>query len=163
MEGMDELLARAYTQEQAEQDKETQTALLLTEGTYRTLPALTLTARVSDRTKVQDNGGGERGRIEYRFFAQVQHEVTGEKGGIGLTMSPDRVTNDSGRPDASSQRWTQAVTAFKTANGRDPDTLAEVAGYVRDYPVRLRIRRLEGNERFPEPSNFVVALSPVRD
>src|SRR3990167_1596393 len=144
MEGMDELLARAYTQEQAEQDKETQTALLLTEGTYRTLPALTLTARVSDRTKVQDNGGGE-------------------KGGIGLTMSPDRVTNDSGRPDASSQRWTQAVTAFKTANGRDPDTLAEVAGYVRDYPVRLRIRRLEGNERFPEPSNFVVALSPVRD
>ena len=162
MEGMDELLQRAYTQEQAEQDKETQNELLLSEGTYRTIPEVALTSRVSDRVMVTENGK-ERGRIEFRFFAQVQHEQTTDKGGIGFTLSPDRVVNDRGRPDSASSKWAAAVAAFRVANGRDPERLLEVAEYIRDYPVRLRIRRLEGNERFPEPSNFVVALSPVRE
>lgn len=162
MEGMDELLARTYDAEQAQADKNTQTDLLLEAGTYRTLPALTLTPRQSDRVKVMDKGH-ERGRLEFRYFAQVQHEQTGGKGGIGFTISPDTVPNKNGRPDSSSQKWTQAVSAFKVAHGRDPGMLLDVAEYLRDYPVRLRITRLEGNEQFPDPSNFVQTITPVRD
>ena len=162
MEGMDELLTRAYDAEQAQADKDTQTELLLEAGTYRTLPALTLTPRQSDRVKVMDKGK-ERGRIEFRYFSQVQHEVTQGKGGIGFTISPDKVMNRNGRPDSTSQKWTQAVSAFRTAFGREPGTLLEVAEYLRDYPVRLRITRLDGNEQFPDPSNFVQTISPVRD
>jgi hypothetical protein len=159
---MDELLSRAYTQEQAEADKETQTDLLLEEGTYRTLPALTLTPRVSDRVQVLE-GGTKRGRIEFRFFAQVEHEQTRAKGAVPFTISPDKVKNQNGRWDAASQKWTQAVTAFRVSHGREPRTLLEVAEYLRDYPVRLRVTRMAGNERFPDPSNFVQTISPVRD
>lgn len=162
MEGMDELLNRAYSAEQAEADKATQTELLLEAGTYRTLPALTLTPRQSDRVRVMDKGA-ERGRIEFRYFAQVQHEVTQNKGGIGFTISPDKVMNRNGRPDSTSQKWTQAVSAYRVAFGREPGTLMDVAEYLRDYPVRLRVTRLEGNEQFPDPSNFVQTITPVRD
>ena len=162
MEGMDELLNRSYDAEQAQADKDTQTELLLEAGTYRTLPALTLTPRQSDRVKVMDKGV-ERGRLEFRYFAQVQHEQTNAKGGIGFTISPDKVMNKNGRPDSTSQKWTQAVSAFRAAFGREPATLMEVAEYLRDYPVRLRVTRLEGNEQFPDPSNFVQTISPVRD
>ena len=164
MEGMDELLNRDYDATQAQADKDTQTDLLLETGTYRTLPALTLTPRVSDRVKVMDaKTGKERGRLEYRYFAQVQAETTGAKGGIGFTISPDKVLNRNSRPDSSSQKWTQTVSAFKVAFGREPGTFAEISEYLRDYPVRLRITRLEGNEQFPDPSNFVQTISPVRD
>ena len=163
MEGMDELLNATYTAEQAEQDRETQEELLLPEGNYRTLPALSLTARVSDRAMVTDRDGKERGRIQYRFFAQVQNETDGAKGGLGFTISPDRVRGQSGRPDGQSTLWTQAVNAFTHANGRQPSTNMEVAEYIRDYPVRLRIGKLAGNERFPDPANFVRSLSAVRD
>lgn len=162
MEGMDELLTRAYDAEQAQADKDTQTDLLLETGTYRTLPALTLTPRQSDKVKVMDRGV-ERGRLEFRYFAQVQHEQTQAKGGIGFTISPDKVANRNGRPDSTSQKWTQAVSAYRVAFGRDPGTLMDVAEYVRDYPVRLRITRLEGNDQYPDPSNFVQTISPVRD
>lgn len=162
MEGMDELLARAYDAEQAQADKDTQTDLLLEAGTYRTLPALTLSPRQSDRVKVMDKGV-ERGRLEFRYFAQVQHEQTQAKGGIGFTISPDKVMNRNGRPDSSSQKWTHAVSAYRVAFGREPSTLMDVAQYLQDYPVRLRVTRLEGNEQFPDPSNFVQTISPVRD
>ena len=161
-EGLDELLNRAFTESQEREDREVQTDLLLEAGHYRTLPALTMILRESDRVKVTKDGV-ERPRVEIRYFAKVQEEISGKKGGIGFTLSPDKVVDESGRPDSASAKWVSAKKAFTVANGREPQTILEVAEYIRDYPVRLRITRLEGNERFPDPGNFVQSLSPVRD
>ncbi len=162
MEGFDELLDRVYTDESAERDAQTQTDLLLPAGTYRTLPALTDTRRISDRNKVQA-AEGERGRIEFRFFAQIQQEGSGDKGGVGFTISPDRKLNQNGKPDLASRLWTQAVNTYTAANGSRPASEGAVADFLRDYAVRVRINRLEGNEQFPEPSNLVVAISTIRE
>jgi len=164
MDGMDQLLDRTYAAEQAEQDREVQTDLLLEAGQYRTLPALTLTVQESDRVNVTDPvSRSERPRVSFRYFAQVQDEVTGKKGGLGFTISPDKVSNANGRPDSASTKWVQAKNAFRASTGREPATIREVAEFVRDYPVRLRVTRLEGNERFPDPSNFVQSIVVVRD
>ena len=175
MEGMDELLTRTYTEEQAEQDKKVQEELLLPKGWYRSLPPLTLTTRLSERTNVPDGKGGTRGRLEFRYFGQIQSELplaaspetTPDivKGGLGFTISPDLVRTDKGRPDGASTKWTQAVNAYKQATGKADGgfTFQDVAEYVRDYPVRFNVDRMPGNERFPDPSNFVRVIGAVRD
>lgn len=154
MEGMDEMLDREYTKDQAEQERKAAEDLLLPAGIYRTKAPLTLTARVSDRAQTQ-------GRLEYRFFGQVENEATGDRGGLGFTISPDRYNDRLGRPDQRFQLWTQAVKAFTQANGREPHRTAEVAEYVRDYPTVLRVTKLPATEQF-DASNQVRGISAVR-
>lgn len=154
MEGMDQLVDREYTKEQAETERQAAEDLLLPAGNYHTKPPLTLTSRVSDREAT-------KGRVEYRFFGQVENEATGERGGLGFTISPDRFNDRLGRPDARFQLWGQAVKAFTLANGREPHRTLEVAEYVRDYTVVLRVTKLPATEQF-DASNQVRSILAVR-
>lgn len=150
MEGMDELLDREITKEQREEGRKAAEDLLLATGNYVTRPALTLTVQQSEREET-------RGRTEYRYFAQVESE-TGERGGIGFTLSPERRDTPTGKPDQRYQLWLQADKAFTLANGREATSQREIVEYVRDYPLTLRITRLPATDRF-DASNQVRRIS----
>jgi len=153
-EGMDELVGGEYTKERQEEERRASEDLLLTAGTYVTKPALTLDARVGDR---EFNAG----RIEYSFFGQVENETTQERGGLRFSISPDRRDTRTGKPDGRFSLWLDAVAAFVRANGHQPHRLEEVAEYIRDYAVRLRVTRMPATEQY-DAKNVVRKITPVQ-
>lgn len=153
MEGMDELLDRELTKEYREDARKAAEDLLLPPGNYTTKGGLSLTTSKSDRENTL-------GRLEYRFFGQVESE-TGARGGIGFTISPDRFNDRLGRPDARWQLFQAASKAYTLAFGREAARASEVAEYVRDYPVTLRVTRLPATESF-DASNQVRNIMQAR-
>jgi len=102
----------------------------------------------------------DKGRLFVNAFFKVTMGDT--KGAIGYRFSPDRkdaVNRDTGestgKPDRAYKNYLQSYNAFTRATGQKPANVGEVAAYIRDYPVKLRIIQL------PDGENMVVALQPV--
>jgi hypothetical protein len=142
----------------ADEEREAQVVkdLLLGQGSWTTVPALTLV--IEKRTKDPN-----KGRIVARFFAQVQRLEKGtvEKGAIGFRLSNDFRKNEKGNWDMGTRLYLAAKqTAVKA--GVAVGSPGAVYQFLRDYPVSVRVRHLDGNEQYPEPSAMVMNISPVR-
>ena len=146
--------------------------MLAPAGTYRTVPALSRTAKVDERTK----------RPTVRFFGMAEGYQNGTgrvspregegttlvKTSVGFTMSPVAVYKDDGKPDLATRLFTQAVRAFQTAYATRPETVGAVMDYIRDYPVHVRVIQVgvptpQNPEPDGEPGVIVVSVSAVRD
>lgn len=140
--------------------------LLLLAGTYTTVPnGKGLTVQRSTRE------GPNKGRLSLRFFQQVFMETkeinpeTGEplveRGFQNYSISPEFRKNPKGKWDLQTRLYLNAkVTLIKS--GGTYTGPGSVASFLTDYPVRLRISRLDGNEQYPDPSNLVMSISAVK-
>jgi hypothetical protein len=50
----------------------------------------------------------------------------------------EQISEKTGKPNLRSQLYTQAVQVYTRAFGAKPTTDADLANYLRDYPVTLR-------------------------
>lgn len=130
--------------------------LLLKEGTYTTVPALSLRLRKDPK---DDN------RPYADFYGPIQ--LGDEKGRIGFRLSWVRrnkvdfnTKQVTDKPDAAYVKYGQAVKAFEAAYGHKANTIPEVLQYIRDFPVRLRVGVVGGED---DPKNYVFNISPVRE
>ena len=159
--------------------------LLMPGGSYRTVPVLMLDV-------YETKQGPHVGRRGFRFFGEIISskplsrnnggEPTIVNGRISFKASPERrnrmeeirgddgrtTYKDTGKPDAESNRWANAVRAFTLAAGYKPGTNREVVEFIKNYPVGLRVGQIGvPTERRPdptgEPGNVVYSIFPLRD
>ena len=170
---MDTLFELAVNMDEVRQ---TQSDALKPAGSYTTIPALSVQKKILD-------DGPNAGRPVIRFYGPAALTVvernakrtglpvgTVVKGVFGFGISPTRAgkikdgvrTNE---PDLATTLWADAATAFKVAYHREPKVISELVEYVANYPVNIRVIKLEPTDERPdvEPGNLVMGLSAVRD
>lgn len=154
--------------------RQTEADALKPVGTYTTT-SLTLEAEMEGPLDYNGNPNPRKGRTVFRYYGPAVMVVTEKmapalkavvgteiKGYFTFRMSPDRFSWDNGSPDTQSRLWTQAVKAYKAAYQSDPSTDGQVARFIRDYPVRLRVIQKNTKEDSKgEPRNDIVAISAV--
>ena len=173
MPDMDALFEAAVNMDDVRQ---TQSEALKPAGAYQTIPALTVTKKVLDE-------GPNAGRPIIRFYGPGVLTVVERnakriglpvgatvKGAFGFGLSPVRAfkVRDGERttePDLASTLWVEAVAAFKVAYHREPALVSEVVEYIQNYPVNIRVIKLEPTDERPdiEPGNIVMGLTAVRE
>lgn len=139
-----------------EADTKAAESLLLEKGKYVTMPP-SVSIAIAKRDKEPN-----KGRLVARVFGPVT-EPGGDKaiGRAAFNLSPVPVYKDNGKADASTKLWLQAKSAAKKAGAYD-GSVGSVFAYLRDYPVQVFVVKLEGNEEYPDPSNFVTSIQMVR-
>jgi hypothetical protein len=165
---MDDLFEKAVDMDDV---RRTEADSLRPVGTYVTGPKMSLSA-----TRADDDAK-HPGRLNFRFFGPSTMVVdeaaskrlnlavgTEVKGAFGFNISPERHNNDKGEPDLTSKLWSQAVRAYEVASKSKPGNYGDVAHFLRDYPVKLRVIQMGTREGDTgEPGNLVVAISAVRE
>ena len=156
--------------------RQTQSDVLKPAGSYVTVPALSVQKKIPE-------DGPNPGRPMIRFYGPATMTVvertakrtglpvgTVVKGAFGFGMSPVRANKvkdgvRGAEPDLATTIWAESVTAFKAAYHREPALVSEVVEYVANYPVNIRVIKLEPTDERPdiEPGNLVMGLSAVRE
>ena len=154
----------------AEKEEQVQKDMLLTVGTWITKPD-------GKDPKVQHGkeDGPDAERVFMRFYHQIElpsaNGAQPERGSIGYKLAAgpahfahkrDENGVELKKWDLSTKLYMQAKAALVRAGGTY-DGPVSVATFLRDYPVRLRVIQMEGNEQYPEPSNLVVSISAVKE
>ena len=144
-------------------------------GTYTT-GQLSMVKEVEGELDYSGNPNPRKGREVLRYFGPatlVADEKTAPtlnvavgteiKGFFTFRMSSQRYNWDDGSPDTQSKLWTQAVKAYSVAYGEKATSVGQVADFVRDTPVRIRVIQKNTKEDSKgEPRNDVVAVSAVK-
>lgn len=122
--------------------------MLPTPGQYTTVPPLTLTAKINDK---KDSSWFGRLMLMYYGVARREYTVTDANGNekvqieeqrFRFIMSPQRIDiKSTGKPDTATQLYIQARALFEQAAGRPAESREEIANYVANYPVVLRVTR----------------------
>lgn len=173
---MDALFQKAIDQDEVRQARED---LLKPVGSYVTVPVLN-----KQVNRVEE--GPNQGRLMIRYFGPAVLTVTDKnaarvrmpsgsqvKAQFGFAISPERANKlkdgvDTGEPDHPYKLWLQAVSAYEQAYKRKPSTIGEVAGYLENYAIVIRVIQVGvATERNPEPDgepgNIVMGISAVRE
>jgi hypothetical protein len=122
--------------------------LLLSDGWY-------ITEDLSFTPETYDDGR----RVARYFGTIINRKDPAEQGKIGFRFSPD-LRPDAKNPERADwnyRMFLQARKAFIAATGSEPVTNSDVANYVAQYPVALRIRQTDADE------NMVVAIAAVKE
>ena len=143
---------------------------LLPAGTYQTVPVLSL-------FPYEVQKGPNTGRRGFRYFGEVvSRKPISRNGGapeiaegrIGFRISPERRDKDDGTPDLQTRLWANAIRAYTQAVGSKPATNRDVAEFLKNYPVGMRLGQIgvatESNpEPDGEPGNLVFSIFPIRE
>lgn len=157
-QGLDEMFESSIDRDDL---SKTEQEMLSPAGTYTTKPALLM--RLFEVEK-----GDNKGRRMIRYFGAAHSDKANAEGRFGFAISPIRVNKVDGSPDLPTKLWAMAVRAHDTAYGQKAESVKQVAEFIRDYPVNLRVIQMgvptESNpEPQGEPGNLVVAISAVRN
>ena len=145
-------------------------------GTYTTTGQLSMVKEVEGELDYSGNPNPRKGREVLRYFGPatlVADEKTAPtlnvavgteiKGFFTFRMSSQRYNWNDGSPDTQSKLWAQAVKAYSVAYGEKASSVGQVADFVRDVPVRIRVIQKNIKEDSKgEPRNDVVAISAVK-
>ena len=156
--------------------RRTQADSLKPVGTYIT-STLTLAPEVEGPLDYNGNPNPRKGRVVFRYYGPAVLTATEKtapalkvavgteiKGYFTFRISPDRFNWEDGSPDTQSKLWSQAVKAYQAAYKSDPTNHGQVAHFLRDYPVRLRVIQKNTKEDAKgEPRNDIVAISAVSE
>lgn len=132
---------------------EVEKSMLLPVDSYVSTPPLTVTPSLSDD-----------GRRVFRVWGAWEGRKTQKVGRFGFAFSPDVRQGRDGGPDRLSKNYAMINRAYVTAFGAQPDTIADLKGYLTEYPVIARLIQVGTQpDAQGEPGNMVVAVSAVRD
>ena len=139
-----------------EDEKKVSDSLQLDEGTYNSVPELSMTLRTS----------GERaksgpGRKFARFFGSFvgTGDVVGKKGKAGFAVSWEAHYDKEGKADLMSRLWLQAKQTYNRAMGLDPKAPAavlDVLTFLQKYSVGVRFGK-------GDDSNITWAITTVKE
>lgn len=126
-------------------------AQLLPEGTYYTVPPLT----VKEPTEITQPSG--KVRYVVAFNAMVIDDA-GHKGFVTFRLSPQMVLKGDGTYDLMSRLTERTFKLYKRDRGEVPEKFGQIVEFLRTTPVKLRIGKMDATDEF-DARNVVFNIS----